>query len=65
MAAKSKKPRKTKKSDVVETEVVHPQISSPPVKKRLLPHNMAAEIALLQDRVSELEKKIESILSDK
>lgn len=64
MATKSKKPRKSKNTDIKPTESAPAQVA-PPVRKRLLPHNMAHEITLLKERVAELEKKLQSILSDK
>jgi len=58
---KSKKPKKTEAPDVVvESSKNEPVLQS--VRKRLLPHNMAHEIVLLQQRVSELEQKLASVL---
>jgi hypothetical protein len=58
MATKTKKTRKSKKTESVEAEVATVQ----PVRRRLLPHNMAHEIVLLQQRVAELERKLDSAL---
>lgn len=69
MATKTKKSKKSKTAEVVD--VVTPPSPAQPIKitpvvrKRLLPHNVAHEIALLQERVAELERKLSTILSDK
>jgi hypothetical protein len=60
MATKTKKTRKSKKTESVESEVVAAVVQ--PVRRRLLPHNMAHEIILLQQRVAELEKRLNSAL---
>jgi hypothetical protein len=65
MATKSKKTRKVKNDTPTEVVTQQSQKVSPPAKKRMLPHNMAHEISLLQERVAKLEQTLESILSQK
>lgn len=62
---KTKRTKRTKKTDeaVQETPVVpSPSVSSaPPVRRSLLPHNVAYEIDLLKRRVESLETLLASL----
>lgn len=62
MATKTKKPRKSKETKSVEVVQTPTPVVAQPVKVRMLPHNMAHEIVLLQNRVAELEEKLASVL---